>query len=76
MKATFYLKDGPGKPWREVTETEYVAAERAAGFQPKPEMPDGTHATGSFSIADGVSGKVRYDLRGVINPVFNAVEQK
>lgn len=40
------LQFGDG-PWREVSQSEYLAAERAAGFRPKPGC--GPYVTGSFS---------------------------
>lgn len=63
--------------WQEVTEQEFVNAERAAGFYPKPGC--GPVATGSFS-AGGQRGTTislpehmptlgRYvDLEGVLHP--------
>jgi hypothetical protein len=76
VKATYYLKGGPGANWREVTEAEFVQAERVAGFAPKPSLPQDKPATNGFVVAGGVQGKVRYDLRGTLNPVFNAVEEQ
>jgi hypothetical protein len=74
MKALYYLKMGPGMPWQEVTEETYVQAEREAGFFPKGGMPKDKPATSSFSVVDGVAGKIRYDMRGAINPMFKQVE--
>jgi hypothetical protein len=73
MNASYYLKIGQGMPWREVTEERYVEAEREAGFYPKANMPKDKPCTSSFS-ANNIHGKIRYDLRGVINPMFKQVE--
>lgn len=75
MKAQHYLKLGAG-PWREVTEQEYVAAERSAGFHPKSSLPQDKPATSSFSKAGVVEGKTRYNLSGIINPVMRPVDVK
>ena len=44
--------------WKEVTQAEFVKAERAAGFHPKPGC--GPVATGGFGGSDGIEGKIRY----------------
>jgi hypothetical protein len=49
---------GKDEAWEEVTKTEFVAAERAAGFHNTMGRPD-EPATGGFS-GHGVSGRVRY----------------
>jgi hypothetical protein len=61
-KATYYLNSGPNGRYVEVTMEEFVAAESAAGFHPKPGTPIGRPATGGFSGANGVNGKVFYTL--------------
>jgi hypothetical protein len=71
MNATYYLMLGVG-PWREVTEQEYVAAERSAGFHPKSGRPQDKPSTSSFSNAY-VQGKVRFNLRGSLKPSFKTV---
>jgi len=53
----YYLKAGWQKEYEEVTEVQYIEAERAAGFFPKPGC--GPIATGGFSRGS-VSGKVEY----------------
>ena len=75
MISHYYLKQ-PGDAWKEVTETEYVQAERAAGFRAKDSLPQDKPATSSFGHSDGLQGKVRYDLKGALKPSFNAVEDK
>jgi len=55
-KKRYFVKDGEG-PEREVTQDEYVATERSAGFRPKPGC--GPEATASFS-SGRLSGRVEY----------------
>jgi len=52
----------PGQPEREVTGTEWRAAERAAGFS----APEGRNATAGFGGLNGVSGRIT--LRGTDEP--------
>lgn len=40
MSGDFYLSSDEGMNWREVTKTEWVAAERAAGFKNTLGQPD------------------------------------
>jgi hypothetical protein len=52
----YYLQLGNG-PEREVTESEFIAAEQACGFYPK--VGCGPIATSGFSMGD-VHGRVKY----------------
>lgn len=54
----YFLRLGVSEPEREVTRQEYVAAERAAGFYPKPGL--GPEATGAFWHGQ-VEGRIEYD---------------
>lgn len=54
---TYFLKADWETDYREVTEDQFVTAERQAGFYPKPGC--GPVATSGFS-GHGVSGQVRY----------------
>ena len=55
-KEHYWLKADWGS-WTEVTQAQFVAAERAAGFRPKPGL--GPVATGGFS-SGSIHGAIRY----------------
>jgi hypothetical protein len=52
----YFLKLGDG-PYRHVSKSEWVSAERSAGFQPKGE-DRGQPATGGFGGSAGVDGSI------------------
>ena len=56
MMTKYYLKGEWEDKWTEVTEEEFIKAERSAGFRPK--YGDGV-ATGGFSNGS-ISGRVEY----------------
>lgn len=56
-KVKYFLKAEWQKEYQEVTQEEFVQAERSAGFRPKPGC--GPCATAGFS-SGSISGKVQY----------------
>lgn len=65
IKEKYFITEG-NTPEREVTQEEYVRAERSAGFHPKPGC--GPTATASFSGKCGgqdISGRTEYDFGDV-----------
>jgi hypothetical protein len=59
MKTRYFLTDHPVLGEKEVTEKEWIAAERAAGFFPKYGIKG--PATGGFSNSHtGVSGRIEF----------------
>lgn len=74
MSYRYFLTRGDG-PKLEVTQDEFLAAERLAGFVPKPGC--GPASTGGFSGTVGflggderISGTVMIDLSEVVNRLF------
>jgi hypothetical protein len=64
---THWLKSEgiPGSKWVQVTKSEWIRAERSAGFRPKmssdhPEYMD-TYATGGFGSSYGIAGSLTVD---------------
>lgn len=60
-RARYFLRYSRG-PWSQVTEAEFIAAERSAGFVPKPDC--GPVATAGFSCNGPrgiVAGRIEYD---------------
>lgn len=57
-KERYYLKADWQTEWQEVTQDQFVDAERNAGFHPKSGC--GPVATGGFS-ARGICGRVDYE---------------
>lgn len=76
MANRFFLRNGPSDKWREVTQDEYIQAERVAGFHPKPGC--GPFATAGFHGPNGVEGRLRYgehfDLDRRLELVFEGRE--
>lgn len=58
-KARYFLKSEWETSWTEVSEEQFVRAERAAGFR-NIWGPDDKPATGGFS-SGSVAGRVRYN---------------
>lgn len=57
MKKRYYLRAEWEDNWTEVSEKQFINAERAAGFRPKPGC--GPVATGGF-ISGSTLGRVEY----------------
>lgn len=57
--ARYFLREGGGA-WKEVTESEFIQAERRAGFFPKPECgPVATSGFGNSLLK--LEGRVDYE---------------
>jgi len=59
MKKLYFLKADWQEEWTEISEEQFIKAEHAAGFWPKPDC--GPVATAGFSSTlTMTAGKVRY----------------
>lgn len=66
MREIYELKSRaiPNSEWTEVSKSDWIKAERGAGFRPKMSSDDpnwwDTCATGGFS-ANSIEGRIRYE---------------
>lgn len=61
MSAHYYIKRNR-EPWKEVSQAQFIAAEREAGFTPKAGCgPIATAGFGASGPDGSIDGKIEYD---------------